>query len=227
LASGEIEFLGREDFQVKIRGFRVELGEVETALARHPAVREAVVIALAASSGREGGVPGAPGERRLAAYLLAEPGAAPPDIGDLRAHLRAELPEYMVPASFAVLAAFPLSSNGKVDRKALPALAAPEAQREVRPYEAPRTEVEAALATICGEALGVEKLGVHDDFFGLGGDSLMAIRAVFRIRKAVGVELPVRVFFERPNVAELAEAVEDLLLAEIEAMSEQEVEEQL
>ncbi|HXU31202.1 MAG TPA: amino acid adenylation domain-containing protein [Thermoanaerobaculia bacterium] len=225
LPSGEIEFLGREDFQVKIRGFRVELGEIETALARHSAVREAVVIALTASPGREGG--GVPGEKRLVAYLLAEPGASPPDVGDLRGHLRAQLPEYMVPASFHVLDAFPLSSNGKVDRKALPALAAPAAEREVRPYEAPRTEVEAALATICSEALGVEKLGVHDDFFALGGDSLMAIRAVFRIRKAVGVELPVRVFFERPNVAELAEAVEDLLLAEIEAMSEQEVEEQL
>src|SRR6185295_17067551 len=123
LPSGEIEFLGREDFQVKIRGFRVELGEIETALARHSAVREAVVIALTASPGREGG--GVPGEKRLVAYLLAEPGASPPDVGDLRGHLRAQLPEYMVPASFHVLDAFPLSSNGKVDRKALPALAAP------------------------------------------------------------------------------------------------------
>ncbi len=220
LPSGEIEFLGREDLQVKIRGFRVELGEIETALARHPTVREAAVIAI---SGKDN----APGEKRLAAYVLAQAGGPPPDPIELRAHLRAELPEYMVPSSFTVLGAFPLSSNGKVDRKALPALAAPAAEREARPYEAPRTEVEAALATLCGEALGVEKLGVHDDFFALGGDSLMAIRAVFRIRKAVGVELPVRVFFERPNVAELAEAVEELLLAEIEAMSEAEVEEQL
>ncbi|HXU44796.1 MAG TPA: amino acid adenylation domain-containing protein, partial [Thermoanaerobaculia bacterium] len=221
LPGGDLEFLGREDFQVKIRGFRVELGEIEAALARQPGVREAVVLA------RDGN---APGEKRLAAFLIAEPAIdsepAALEVSELRAALRAALPDYMVPSSFTMIDAFPLTANGKVDRRALPALAG-DALGEERQYVAPRSDVEASLAAICAEALGVSPLGVHDDFFALGGDSLMAIRAVFRIRKAVGVELPVRTFFDRPTVAGLAEAVEDLILAEIEAMSEAEVEEQL
>jgi len=222
LPGGEIEFLGREDSQVKIRGYRVELGEIEATLVSHSSVRDAVVLV------RDGGGPGmagAPGEKRLTAYVVFEPGAAV-EINDLRAFLRELLPDYMVPGSFLVLDALPLTPNGKVDRRALPAMEqeAPASRRE---YVAPRTEIEETLATLCAEALGVEKLGVYDDFFELGGDSLMAIRAIFRIRKAVGVELQVRSFFDSPTVANLAESVEELLLDQIEELSDEEVHELL
>jgi amino acid adenylation domain-containing protein len=234
LPGGDIEFLGREDSQVKVRGYRVELGEIEAALCRHPAVREAVVMAFAGDR---------PGDKRLAAYVvigaaaavspLPETGSlvtpdpqATPEINELREHLRRSLPDYMVPAAFVFLPALPLTANGKVDRQALPR---PGQRRpeERRRYVAPRSQVETVLATICGEALGVERLGVDDDFFELGGDSLMAVRAIFRIRKAVGVELPVRSFFDAPTVAGLAALVEELLLSQIEEMSEEEVRELL
>ena len=216
LPSGDIEFLGREDSQVKIRGYRVELGEIEAVLSSHPDVRDAVVLA------RDGGVPG---EKRLNAYVVPEPGTEL-EVAGLRAFLKDRLPEYMVPAGFLFLDALPLTSNGKVDRRALPAIEhdKPQGRRE---YAAPRTEIEEALATICAEALGVEKLGIYDDFFELGGDSLMAIRAIFRIRKAVGVELQVRSFFDAPTVAGLAEVVEELILDQIEDLSDEEVHELL
>ncbi len=220
LPGGDIEFLGREDSQVKVRGYRVELGEIETALCRHPGVREAVVAAFAGER---------PGDKRLAAYVVpAAAGPAPeaPAVDELRAFLKRSLPDYMIPASFLFLPALPLTANGKVDRQALPHPGR-QRQQERREYAAPRTQVETVLATICGEALGVEKLGVHDDFFELGGDSLMAVRAIFRIRKAVGVELPVRSFFDAPTVAGLGELVEELLLAQIEEMSDEEVRELL
>ncbi len=216
LPGGDIEFLGREDSQVKIRGYRVELGEIEAALAGHPEVREAVVLA------RDGG---APGEKRLAAYLVAEPGAAL-DAGELRAWLRERLPDYMVPAGFLFLESLPLTANGKVDRRALPALEheKPQPRRE---YVAPETEIEKVLASLCGAALGVDRLGLHDDFFELGGDSLMAIRVIFQIRSEVGVELPVRSFFDAPTVAALAEVVEGMILDQIENLSDEEVHERL
>ncbi|HKI03180.1 MAG TPA: phosphopantetheine-binding protein, partial [Thermoanaerobaculia bacterium] len=216
LPSGDIEFLGREDSQVKIRGYRVELGEIEAVLASHPAVHDAVVLA-------QGGT--APGEKRLNAYVVAD-SAAGLDVGAMRAFLKDRLPEYMVPAGFLFLEALPLTPNGKVDRRALPSIdhEKPAGRGE---YVAPRTEIEEALANICGEALGVEKLGIHDDFFELGGDSLMAIRAIFRIRKAVGVELQVRSFFDAPTVASLAEVIEELILAQIEDLTDEEVHELL
>ncbi|HEX6903703.1 MAG TPA: amino acid adenylation domain-containing protein [Thermoanaerobaculia bacterium] len=216
LPGGDIEFLGREDSQVKIRGYRVELGEIESILASHPQIRDAVVVA------REGG---APGEKRLSAYVVAEPESGL-DIPALRAFLRERLPEYMVPAGFLFMDALPLTANGKVDRRALPVFdqGAVQSRRE---YVAPSTEVEEALASICAETLGVEKLGIHDDFFELGGDSLMAIRAIFRIRKAVGVDLQVKSFFDSPTVAGLAEAVEALILDQIENLSDEEVHELL
>jgi acyl-coenzyme A synthetase/AMP-(fatty) acid ligase/acyl carrier protein len=214
LPDGEIEFLGREDSQVKIRGYRVELGEIEATLVSHPGVRDAVVLV------RDGGTPG---EKRLNAYVVADPGL---DLGEVRAFLRQRLPDYMVPGGFLVLDSLPLTPNGKVDRRALPSMEQEEPATR-REYVAPRTEIEEALATICAEALGVEKLGVHDDFFELGGDSLMAIRAIFRIRKAVGVELQVRSFFDAPTIASLAEGVEELLLDQIEELSDEEVHELL
>ncbi|HEU0077931.1 MAG TPA: AMP-binding protein, partial [Longimicrobiaceae bacterium] len=191
LPSGELEFLGRVDAQVKVRGFRIEPGEVEAALERHPAVREAAVVV------RED----AAGERRLVAYVAADGEAA--DAAELREHLRGRLPEYMVPSAVVVLDALPLTPTGKVDRRALPA---PEGSGEE--FVAPRTPAEAALAGIWAEVLGAERVGVHDDFFALGGHSLLATRVATRVQEAFGVDIPLRAIFEAPTVAGLAERVE-------------------
>jgi amino acid adenylation domain-containing protein len=189
---GALEYLGRLDHQVKIRGFRIELGEVEAVLRRCRGVRECVVAA------RED----APGERRLAAYVVGEV-----DVDALREHLRRALPEYMVPSAFVALERIPLSPNGKVDRKALPApVHAADAER----WAAPRTPTEEVLAEIWAELLKVERVGARDSFFALGGQSLLATRVASRVRDVFGVELPVRVLFEGPTVAELAAAVEAL-----------------
>jgi len=193
LADGNLEVLGRMDFQVKVRGFRIETGEVEAALTDHPAVREALVMA------RED----APGDRRLAAYVVGE-GARGPDVDVLRAWLRGRLPDYMVPADWVTLEALPLTPNGKTDRAALPA---PDASAGERAYAAPRTAVEEVLADIWRDVLGVERVGVHDDFFALGGHSLLATRVVTRTRRMLHAELPLRVLFETPTVAGVAAAL--------------------
>jgi amino acid adenylation domain-containing protein len=190
-ADGELDYLGRTDAQVKVRGFRIEPGEIEGALLRYPGVRTAAVVV------RED----APGERRLAAYVVGEAEA-----DALREHLRRSLPEYMVPAAVVVLEALPLTPSGKLDRRALPA---PEYAAEER-YVAPRTPVEEVLAGTWAEILRLERVGVKDSFFALGGHSLLAIRVVSRLREALGVELPLRVLFEAPTVAELAGRVEAL-----------------
>jgi amino acid adenylation domain-containing protein len=186
-----LEFLGRVDTQVKIRGFRIEPGEVENAVAACPGVREAVVVVR----------DDAPGGRGLVAYVVGDADA-------VRAHLKARLPEYMLPAAVVAIDALPLTPNGKVDRRALPApdaLAAVEAG-----YVAPRTPTEEVLAGAWAAVLGVERVGAHDDFFALGGHSLLAARAVSRIRQAFGVELPLRTLFEAPTVAQLAASVDAL-----------------
>ncbi|HEU4558943.1 MAG TPA: non-ribosomal peptide synthase/polyketide synthase, partial [Longimicrobium sp.] len=190
LADGRIEFLGRNDFQVKIRGFRIEPGEVEAALASHPEVRQARVLA------RED----RPGEKQLVAYVV---GAV--DTGELRAHVRQSLPEYMVPAAFVVLEALPLTPNGKVDRDALPA---PEFASAEETYVAPRTPVEEVLARIWADVLGVDRVGRRDHFFALGGHSLLATRVVARARTAFGVTLAVRALFEAPTLEALAGVVD-------------------
>jgi amino acid adenylation domain-containing protein len=188
---GSLEFLGRRDQQVKIRGFRVEPGEIEAVLARHPGVADVAVV-----------VRDEPGGKALAAYVVPRGGGPLPE--DLREHARAALPEYMRPAWLIALPELPLNANDKVDRRAL-------AAREVRAaaasavYEPPRTPVEERLAAIWGEVLGVERVGVHDDFFALGGHSLLAIRALARISEEFGVDLPVRDLFAAPTVAGLAE----------------------
>ena len=187
-AEGELEFLGRTDAQVKIRGVRIEPGEVEAALRRHPAVREAVAAV------REDG-----GERRLVAYVAAADGADV-DAGELRAWLRGSLPDYMVPSAVVALDALPLTPTGKVDRRALPA---PDASAGGA-YTAPRGEAEERLAAIWAEVLGAERVGAHDDFFALGGHSLLATRVVSRVRETFGRELPLRALFESPTVAGLA-----------------------
>jgi acyl-coenzyme A synthetase/AMP-(fatty) acid ligase len=188
LADGTIEFLGRSDFQVKIRGFRIELGEIEARIATVSAVKEAVVLA------RED----APGEKRLAAYYTCSDGL---DAEALREQLAIELPEYMVPAAYVRLEQMPLTPNGKIDRKALPA---PEADAySTRAYEAPQGEVEETLAEIWAGLLKLERIGRHDHFFELGGHSLMAVTLIQRMREK-GLYADVRVIFTSPTLATLA-----------------------
>ncbi len=194
-AAGELEFLGRTDSQVKVRGFRVEPGEIETSLRTHPAVREAVVEVRG----------DAPGQKRLVAYVVPAEGARAA-AAELRAHLLERLPEYMVPGAFVVLDRLPLTSNGKVDRRALPA---PEAEADAE-QAGPRTATEEMLSGIWAEVLRVERVGVEESFFALGGHSLLATQVVSRARQAFGVEVPLRTLFEAPTVAALAERVEIL-----------------
>ncbi|HEX8560148.1 MAG TPA: amino acid adenylation domain-containing protein, partial [Pyrinomonadaceae bacterium] len=200
LHDGNVEFLGRVDNQVKVRGFRIELGEIEAMLTRHASVREAVVIV------REDG-----GAKRVVAYVVPDEGRAPTP-GELRAFVAERLPEYMTPSAFVTLEALPLTSNGKVNRRLLPA---PE-QAEGEPgtdYAAPRTPVEEMLAGMWSEVLGVGRPGVHDDFFESGGHSLLATQLMSRLREAFGVEVALRQLFESPTIAELARHVEGVLRA--------------
>jgi amino acid adenylation domain-containing protein len=194
-ADGVLEFLGRLDFQVKLRGLRIELGEIEAALLSYGAVAQAVVVAR-----EEAG-----GEKRLVGYVVAADGATP-DIGDLRAHLRRTLPDYMVPQAFVVLDRLPLTPNGKLDRRALPA---PEASAS-RDYVAPRNEVEAKLAGIFAEVLRLERVGINDNFFELGGDSIRATRAITRVQQEFHLGVPLRTLFESPRTVELADRIETL-----------------
>ncbi|MFJ4950899.1 amino acid adenylation domain-containing protein [Streptomyces sp. NPDC088760] len=209
---GTIEFLGRIDHQVKVRGLRIELGEIEAALARHPALQEAVVTAPQT----------APGERRLAAYLVARPGSPIPDVAELRGHLGALLPEYMIPSVWVPLDAFPLTASKKIDRKALPDASAALAGA-AREHLAPRDPVEEAVAAVWSEVLGVERIGAQDDFFALGGHSLLATRVLARLRETFAVELPLRLLFEATTVARLSEAVAEAVEADVAALSDQEV----
>jgi amino acid adenylation domain-containing protein len=201
-ATGEIEFLGRIDNQVKIRGFRVELGEIEAVLNKHPLVNESIVLLRADTAG----------DKRLVAYV-ARKGGAPPLVGDLRAFLKATLPEYMVPQAFVLMDALPVAGTGKVDQRALPAPDAAAAGE--RAAVAPRGPVEEALASIFADVLklAVEQVGAHDGFFELGGHSLLATQVVSRIRSAFGIELPLRALFEAPSVGELGKRVSALLEA--------------
>jgi amino acid adenylation domain-containing protein/non-ribosomal peptide synthase protein (TIGR01720 family) len=190
---GDLEFVGRADDQVKIRGFRIELGEIEAALGRHPDVASAVVTA------RED----RPGEKRLVAYVVFAGRPAP--AGELRAFLAESLPFYMLPAAFVPLDALPLSPNGKLDRRGLPA----PADRADGPYAAPRTAVEQALTRIWAEVLGIARVGVDDDFFELGGDSIQGVRVLTRVQTTFGVALSARAVFDAPTVARLATVVQE------------------
>ncbi len=196
LPNGDIEYLGRIDHQVKIRGFRIELGEIEAALCRYPIVREAVVLA------RED----TPGEKRLVAYLTLEVGQTL-NVSDLRSFLQRKLPDYMIPTAFVTLGALPLTSNGKIDHKALPA---PEQSRPelARAFVAAHNPLEEMLAGIWMEVLNLEQVGIYDNFFELGGHSLLATALVSRIREAFQVELPLVTLFESPTIAALAERIE-------------------
>ncbi len=195
LAGGELEYLGRIDDQVKIRGFRIELGEIESVLARHPRIREAVVMSREDTAG----------EARLAAYVVPREEPAP-SAGELRAFLKEHLPEYMVPAAIVTLPALPLTANGKVDRRALPS---PQSERRdlEGAYAAPRTEAERVLAEIWAQVLGLPQVGVNDNFFELGGDSILSIQIIASANQA-GLRLTPRQLFQHQTVAALAQAAE-------------------
>jgi amino acid adenylation domain-containing protein len=196
LPSGDVEYLGRDDFQVKIRGFRIELGEIEAALASHPEVQQAVVVA------RDEG----PGSLRLVAYVVPrEPGAGPA-IAALRAHLARRLPDHMIPSALVPLAAVPLLPNGKIDRRALPAPRT--AAQGAGTFVAPRTPAEELLARVWADALGVDRVGATDDFFALGGHSLLALKLFNRIEATFSRRLPVATIFEAPTVAQMSEILQ-------------------
>jgi aryl carrier-like protein len=207
LGDGTIEFLGRNDDQVKIRGFRIELGEIEARLGEHEGVREAVVVAR-----EEGG-----GEKRLVAYYTCEEGVEEEGIGVevLRTHLQSKLPEYMVPAAYVRMERLPLTGNGKLDRRGLPA---PGAEAYVvRGYVEPEGEIERELAEIWAEVLKVERVGRQDNFFELGGHSLLAVTVIERMRRS-GLQVDVRALFATPTVGELAAAMSTQeLLVEVPA----------
>jgi acyl carrier protein len=195
LPDGTLEYLGRLDHQVKLRGQRIELGEIEATLLEHPGVRETVVLARQDS----------PGDLRLVAYLVPS-GQADVSAAELRDFLKGKLPEYMVPSAFVVLDTLPLSPNGKVDRKALPA---PDTARSGADdsYVPPRGPVEEAVAGVWAEVLGVERVGAQDNFFELGGHSLLATQVLSRLRQVFPIDLPLRRLFEEPTVANLARAI--------------------
>jgi amino acid adenylation domain-containing protein len=192
-AAGWLEFLGRRDGQVKVRGFRIELGDIEAALARHPRVRTAVVRRF-----------GADADTRLIAYVVVSD--VPPTDTDLRTFLRDQVPAYMVPVVFVRLETLPLTANGKIDRDALPA--PPSSWTDAKPAIAPRTPLEEAVAEIWREVLHAPAVGVNDNFFELGGHSLLATQLMARLRRRLGVDLPLRTLFGGPSVAELALEVE-------------------
>ena len=202
---GAIEFLGRLDHQVKISGHRIELGEVEATLRRHPSVRDVVVVAHDDEFG----------EKRLVAYLTPADGPTPA-VNVLRRFLGDQLPDYMTPATFVTLDAFPLTPNGKIDRKALPA---PEHERPElgRRFVAPRTPIEEELAALWAEGLGIEKIGIEDNFFDLGGNSLSAVRIFFNVRERFHVELPLGTFLEAPTIADFARRLEEAVIELAEA----------
>ena len=199
LPDGNIEFLGRMDHQVKLHGLRIELGEIEVVLDRYHRVKETVVIA------RED----VPGDKYLAAYVVPKRGQSPTG-SDLRKFLKEKLPDYMVPSAFVLMDALPLTPNGKTDRQALPA---PERTRPdlEEGFVAPRTLVEQQIADIWSEVLQLERIGIYDDFFNLGGHSLLAIQVISRLRKAFQIEVPLRVLFEIPTIADLSAFVETVV----------------
>jgi acyl carrier protein len=194
LPEGNIEYLGRIDNQVKIRGFRIELGEIEAVLRFHPQVREAVVL-VNESDHLE--------NRALVAYIVLNDPTFATQL--LREFVKRQLPNYMVPDYWLILENLPLTSNGKIDRRVLP-LPNPELHRSVD-YVAPDNSTQEAIATIFGQVLKLEKVGLDDNFFEIGGNSLQATQVISLLRESLSLELPLRRLFEQPTVADLALAV--------------------
>jgi len=219
-ADGVLEFLGRLDQQVKLRGYRVELGEIEAALAQHPAVRDCAAAVV-----------GDGAHAQLVAYVVSRDEIAWPGTEALQAFVAATLPTYMVPAQFVTLAALPLGVTGKLDRKALPV---PGARIVERPYVAPRSELERAVASAWGEVLRRDRVSVDDDFFELGGHSLLAMRVMLRLGGTLQTQLPMRLLFESRTVESLAATIAreralatdtdelERLLAELDGLSDDE-----
>jgi acyl-coenzyme A synthetase/AMP-(fatty) acid ligase/acyl carrier protein len=210
LPDGQIAFLGRVDEQVKIRGFRIEPAEIVKVLDEHPAVQASAVVAREVE----------PGDKRLVAYFVPAAKAQPTHT-ELRNFIAARLPEYMVPATFVKLEALPLNASGKVDRAILPA---PNAENMLRDssFVAPRTPIEERLAAMLALLLDLDRVGVEDNFFLLGGHSLLGTQLIARIRDTFGVELGLRSLFDFPTISKLSGQIEALLLAKLEAMSEEE-----
>jgi acyl-coenzyme A synthetase/AMP-(fatty) acid ligase/acyl carrier protein len=193
---GDIEYLGRIDHQVQIRGFRVEPGEIEAVLGTHPGVREAVVVPQ-----------GQDGQSRLVGYFVAAPGG-PPATGALRHHLQARLPDYMIPAALVAVGAFPMTANGKLDRDALPP--PDDGRPEVdAPYNSPKGEVERRIAAVFQEVLGIRRVGLHDNFFELGANSLLLVQVHRKLRARLERDMPVIRLFQYPTVAALAGQLAD------------------
>jgi amino acid adenylation domain-containing protein len=211
LESGEIAYLGRIDDQIKLLGHRIEPNEIVTVLDRHPAIQASLVVAR-----EDAGI-----EKHLVAYVVPNY-ISQLAASDLRGFLRNELPEHMVPAVFVRLDTLPLTRNGKADRAALPA---PNAENTLRDEEfiAPRTPIEERLARMLSSLLGLEQVGVTDNFFMLGGHSLLGTQLISHIRGAFGVELPLRTVFDAATIEQLSLEIEQLLMARVEAMSEDEV----
>jgi len=206
LPDGQIAFLGRVDEQVKIRGYRVEPSEIATVLGQHAAVRTSVVVA------RED----VRGEKELVAYVVSTAGAMP-NAGELRDHLRKRLPDYMVPAEFVSIESVPVTANGKVDRAALPSS---NGNRHSDAYVGPRTAVEEELVKILAPLLKLERVGVNDNFFLLGGHSLLGTQLIARISETFGVDLTLLKLFDHPTVAEMSVEIEDLILARVQNVSQ-------
>ncbi len=223
LPDGTFECLGRNDSQVKVRGYRIELGEIESVLTNHTGIKEAAVIAKRDEYE----------ETNLIGYFVQNTADAL-NISDLKAYLRESLPEYMVPAFFVEMDALPRTPNGKIDRNALPSVEGQRPSLEDN-YQAPRTPTEQTIADVWAEVLQIEKVGILDNFFDLGGHSLQATRVIARLRDPLQFDVPLRLFFENPTISELAlaitelqasqEADEDILqmIEELEDLSEEEV----
>jgi acyl carrier protein len=214
LPDGNLEFLGRFDNQVKIRGFRIELGELESLLRQHPNVLESAVVMHEET----------PGDKRLAAYVVwnprsdgGKPSSASTAAGStnwqwtttLREYVRQQVPEYMVPSVFVIVEALPLTPNGKVDRRALPPLEMTHDELETS-FVGPRNPMEQALAAIWARVLRCERVGIYHNFFDLGGHSLLATEVIAAVRDTLGVEVPLRHLFEKPTIAGLVEAIEQV-----------------
>jgi amino acid adenylation domain-containing protein len=215
LPDGNIGFTGRMDEQVKVRGFRIELGEIESVLREHQSVKDAVVIALEDKGN----------EKRLGAYVVTAQDASR-NISELRSHLKERLPEYMIPSAFVYVDALPLTSHGKIDRRALPA---PDAERPAlaEAFIAPRTPTEKSLASIWTKLLGINRVGSNDNYFELGGDSLLATQLVSQVRRVFEVELPLVNLFQYPTLAELATSIEEAIIEQMEEISDEEAEQLL
>ena len=197
LPDGNIEYLGRIDQQIQLRGFRIELGEIESVLGQHPQLRE-VVLSIYEP---------VPGDKRLVAYLVAH-GDAAPALSELQDFLKPQLPEFMIPSAFVFLDELPLTPNGKLDRNALPM---PDMNRQELDVDfiAPRSQVEKELAEIWRDVLRINRVGIHDNFFDLGGQSLLATQVITRVSGQLSVEIPLAMLFEMPTIADLAKLIEN------------------